>query len=65
MTREEILAEVEQEFGAIPGWIDGMPDAMLENFWNLMSWTYVDSLLSARDKNLVGFGVSAALHCEY
>ena len=65
MTRKEALSQIEQAFGSIPGWVSGMPDPMLELFWNLLGWQLSDSKLSARDKVLVAFGAASAIHCEY
>lgn len=65
MARQEILEQVKQALGSVPGWIDGMPDAILEQTWSLLSWLLSDSKLSARDKALVAFGAASAIHCEY
>ena len=52
MGRQEILGQVEQAFGAVPGWASGMPDAVLEQYWTSIGWVLSDSALSARDKVL-------------
>ena len=65
MARQEALNQIEQAFGSIPAWMEGMPDPMLELFWNLLGWQLSDSKLSARDKALVAFGVASAIPCEY
>jgi hypothetical protein len=64
-TRQDILNEVLQVFGLIPGWLDALPDQQLEHQWGLFKWYLNDSKLTARDKALVGFGAAAAVHCPY
>jgi alkylhydroperoxidase/carboxymuconolactone decarboxylase family protein YurZ len=65
MARQEILDQITQAFGSVPGWMDGMPDAALEQTWSLLGWMMSDSKLSARDKALVAFATASAIHCEY
>lgn len=65
MTRQEIYGEIEAAFGIIPGWFGEAPDAVLEQWWVLQGWSGSDTALSARDKLLVAFGASAAIHCQY
>jgi alkylhydroperoxidase/carboxymuconolactone decarboxylase family protein YurZ len=65
MSRQEILGQIEQTFGLVPGWWDGAPDAVLEQWWTGLGWVLSDTALSARDKALVAFGAAAAIHCEY
>lgn len=64
-SRKELLDEIRQTFGIIPGWVESYPDAQLEHQWGLFKWYLGDSKLSARDKALVGFGAAAAVHCPY
>ena len=63
--RQEILSEVTQMMGAVPGWLDGIPDSQLELQWGLIKWVLSDTALSARDKALVAFGAAEAVHCPY
>jgi alkylhydroperoxidase/carboxymuconolactone decarboxylase family protein YurZ len=65
MSRQEIVAHVEQAFGFVPGWMDEMPDAMLDQYWTILSWVLSDTTLAARDKALVAFGAASATHCGY
>ena len=65
MTRQEIYDEVKEVYGFVPEYLDKAPDSILEHFWSQLSFYNNDSALSARDKALIGFGVSAAVHCEY
>jgi AhpD family alkylhydroperoxidase len=65
VSRQEIYGQIEQAFGFVPGWWDGAPDAVLEQWWTLFGWLSADTALSARDKVLIAFGAAAAVHCEY
>ena len=37
MSRAEILDQITQTFGAVPGWLGGMPDTVLEQYWPVLS----------------------------
>ena len=65
MTRQEILDQISQTLGGVPGWLDGLPDSQLEHQWGLTAWFLSDSKLTARDKALVAFGAAAAGRCQY
>ena len=63
--RQEILADIEQAFGFIPAWLNDMPDAVLDQYWENHVWVCSDSALSGREKALIAFGAAAAIHCGY
>ena len=63
--RDEILTEIRQTLGEVPGWLSGLPDPQLEYQWGTISWVLSDTKLSARDKALVSFGAAGAVHCPY
>jgi AhpD family alkylhydroperoxidase len=65
MTRQEMHTEIEEAFGFIPDWLNGMPDAVLDQYWPNHVWVCSDSELSGKEKALIAFGAAAALHCEY
>ena len=65
MSRQEILGQIEQTFGTVPDWWGGAPDVVLEQWWSMIGWVLSDTKLLARDKALIAFGASAAIHCEY
>ena len=65
MTRQEILDQIRQTLGEVPGWLSGLPDPQLEYQWGLIAWILSDTALSARDKALVAFGAAEAVHCPY
>lgn len=65
MTRDELRTEIIGMLGMMPGWMDAMPDPVLDQYWTTTKWLLSDTALSARDKALVAFGAASALHCEY
>jgi hypothetical protein len=65
MARQDVLNQANEAFGFVPGWIEGMPDAVLEQYWATLGWVLADTKLMARDKALVAFGAASAIHCEY
>lgn len=65
MTRQEIYSQIKQTMGSVPGWMEGMPDAVLDQYWTTTKWVMSDTSLSARDKALVAFGAASAIHCTY
>jgi AhpD family alkylhydroperoxidase len=65
MARQDVLNEIQQTLGAVPEWLNGIPDPQLEHQWGLIRWLLSDTQLTARDKALVAFGAAAAVHCSY
>jgi len=35
MSREEIYAEIREEFGRVPTFFEDIPDSLLESFWKI------------------------------
>jgi hypothetical protein len=52
MTKAEILNQAKQNFGLVPDWLSGMPDAILEQYWATLNWIMSDTKMTARDKVL-------------
>ncbi|MBI3911359.1 MAG: hypothetical protein HY320_10560 [Armatimonadetes bacterium] len=65
MTRQEILDQITQTLGSVPGWLAGMSDMELEHQWGMITWVLSDTAMPSRDKALVAFGAAAAVHCPY
>ncbi len=65
MARQDILNEVREVLGQVPGWIESMPEDLLEHNWRQISWTLGDGVLDAQQKALVAFGAAAAVRCAY
>jgi hypothetical protein len=64
-SKAEVLEQIRQAFGFVPGWMDEMPEAVLEQYWTTLQWVLSDTQLAARDKALVAYGAAAAAHCGY
>jgi alkylhydroperoxidase/carboxymuconolactone decarboxylase family protein YurZ len=65
MTREEILDQLMKADGLVPEWLARMTDPVLEHWFALLKWYDSDTALTARDKNLIGYGAAVALGCPY
>ncbi len=65
MARQDALDQITQTLGAVPGWLEGLPDPQLELEWGRIAWLLSETKLSARDKALVAFGAAEAVHCPY
>jgi hypothetical protein len=65
MARQDALDQIKQTLGAVPGWLEGLPDPQLELEWGRIAWLLSDTKLSSRDKALVAFGAAEAVHCPY
>jgi alkylhydroperoxidase/carboxymuconolactone decarboxylase family protein YurZ len=64
-TRQQILGQISQAFGAVPGWLEAIPEPQLEEKWGDVSWFTQDTNLSSREKALVALGASRAIRCQY
>ena len=52
--------------GQIPPFFASMPDETLERQWaDFKQFQFGDTVLSAREKQLIGYAVAAAIHCPY
>ena len=65
MTKQDALNEIVQTLGAVPSWIQDLPEDLVEHQWGVTRWFLGDSALSARDKALAAYGAAAANQCRY
>lgn len=66
MTRQAVVQEVKAAFGIIPGFVEQMPDKVLEEWWDTaMNFLMVDTALPVKTKALMGLTAAAAVHCRY
>ena len=47
MVKQEILEQVEQNFGLVPDFMGDMPEPVLEQYWTTLNWVMSDTKLSA------------------
>jgi hypothetical protein len=38
MARQDVLDQITQTLGSVPGWLSGLPDPQLEHQWGLIAW---------------------------
>jgi len=66
MSRTDVEREIRETLGHIPSFFEAMPDSTLENEWNEFKvFQLQDTALTAREKQLIGYAVAAAIHCPY
>ena len=46
MTRQQILDQISETLGSVPGWLGDQPDPHLEHVWGLTLWFLSDSKLT-------------------
>ena len=66
MLRQDVLRGIESTLEIVPGFMDGMPDMVLEHTWAfLKDLLMVDTALSAKNKALIGIGAASTFRCDY
>ncbi|GAA0225040.1 carboxymuconolactone decarboxylase family protein [Haladaptatus pallidirubidus] len=66
MVSTETRKEVEEHLGLVPTWIDNLSEPANDHSWGLVrDFELGETELSAREKALIGVGVSAAIKCPY
>ena len=66
MNRSDIEREIVETLGQVPPFFASMPDEVLERQWSdFKQFQFGDTVLSAREKQLIGYAVAAAIHCPY
>jgi AhpD family alkylhydroperoxidase len=66
MSRSDVERDIRETLGQIPSFFESMPDSTLENEWNEFKvFQLTDTVLTAREKQLIGYAVAAAIHCPY
>ena len=66
MSRSDTERDIIETLGQVPDFFKSMPDETLEREWTeWKGFQLADTALTAREKHLIGLGVSAATHCPY
>ena len=66
MSRQDTEKDIVATLGQIPAFFASLPDAALERQWpQFKEFQLGDSVLSAREKQLIGYAVASAIHCQY
>ena len=66
MNREQVYAEMNQMLGVVPGFFKAIPDETIGLEWALFKKVQIEeNTLSAKQKELIGLGISAITKCKY
>jgi AhpD family alkylhydroperoxidase len=66
MSRSDTERDIRETLGQIPDFFKEMPDDALAREWAQWKESQLqDTAISAREKQLIGFAVAAAIHCPY
>ncbi|MBT3266020.1 hypothetical protein HN371_02650 [Candidatus Poribacteria bacterium] len=65
MSRQDVLAQITEALGGVPGWLSRLPDDQLTQTWGTLGWMFSDTALTSREKALISYGAAAAVHCTY
>ncbi len=66
MSRQDTEKDIVETLGQIPDFFASMPDATIERQWpQFKEFQLGDSVLTAREKHLIGYAVASAIHCPY
>jgi AhpD family alkylhydroperoxidase len=64
---QKTYKEIEQTFGAVPGFMRAMPAEAIEGAWQEMKELQLanNTALSVKEKELIGLAVAAQIPCQY
>jgi AhpD family alkylhydroperoxidase len=66
MSRQDTERDIVETLGQIPDFFASMPDSTLERSWaEFKEFQLGDTVLTAREKHLIGYAVASAIHCPY
>ena len=66
MARQDVLRDLKATLGIIPGFVEQMPDKMLDEWWDTSkNFFMADTALPVKTKALLGVCAAAAVHCRY
>jgi AhpD family alkylhydroperoxidase len=66
MSRRDTERDITESLGQIPDFFASMPDGTLERQWSeFKEFQLGDTILTAREKQLIGYAVASAIHCPY
>jgi AhpD family alkylhydroperoxidase len=66
MSRKDTEKDIVETMGQIPDFLASQPDSTLERSWSeFKEFQLGDTVLTAREKHLIGYAVASAIHCPY
>jgi AhpD family alkylhydroperoxidase len=64
--KEQIYSEIKETFGLVPSFLKTIPDATLENEWELFKKIQIEAgAIPNKYRELIGLGLSAVSKCRY
>jgi AhpD family alkylhydroperoxidase len=66
MNRQQVIDEIKETLGKVPGFIQSLPDETLEHEWGLFKrFELEETSIPNKYKQLMGITAAATLHCWY
>ncbi len=66
MKRQEIIDEIKETLGKVPGFIKNLPDDTLENEWGLFKrFELQESAIPPKYRELMGLAAASVMRCWY
>lgn len=66
MNYQETRSEMEQTFGSIPGFFNGVPQDVLVQMWPIMkTYMFGQTKIPAKYREMISLAVAATLKCPY
>ena len=66
MNRQQVINEVKETLGKVPGFIQSMPDDTLEEEWGLFKrFELQETSIPPKYRELMGIAAASTLHCWY
>lgn len=66
LKKTEVLKEIRETLGSVPGFLEGIPESSIEQEWELLKrLEFGETMIPNKYKELIGLGVASAIHCPY
>ena len=66
MNRQQVIGEIKETLGKVPGFIESLPDDTLENEWGLFKrFELQETSIPPKYRELMGLATASAIHCWY
>ncbi len=65
MNRKEVLNDIKETLGIVPGFLESLPDEVIDEEWRLFKKEMTSETVPAKYQHLIGLGVASAIRCQY
>lgn len=65
MNRQEVLRDIKDTFGLVPGFFESLPDEVIAEEWGLFKKEITSDTIPSKYQHLIGLGVASAIRCGY